>query len=86
MAWGLREKVRGVNEGERELGEDSQVMEGRAGGWGQRWDVAASPYAHDTYRICTSGPSASVARTVRGCVTWQGRSKCPRLAVVGHVA
>ena len=27
--------VRGVNEGERELGEGSQVMEGRADGWGR---------------------------------------------------
>jgi len=35
MAWGLREKVRGGNEGERELGEGSQVMEGRAEGWGR---------------------------------------------------
>jgi len=37
MAWSLREKVRGVNEGEREreLGEGSQVMEGRADGWGR---------------------------------------------------
>ena len=66
MAWGLREKVRGVNEGERELGEGSQVMEGRAGGWGQGWDVAASPCAQDTHRRCASGPSASEARTVRG--------------------
>ena len=36
MAWSLREKVRGVNEGERErAGEGSQVMEGRADGWGR---------------------------------------------------
>ena len=34
MAWGLREKVRGVNEGERRLGGDSQVLEGRADEWG----------------------------------------------------
>ena len=35
MAWSLREKVRGVNEGERRLGEDSQVFEGRADEWGR---------------------------------------------------
>ena len=35
MVWGLREKVRGVNEGERELGEGSQEMEGRADVWGR---------------------------------------------------
>ena len=75
-----------MRERERELGEGSQVMEGRVGGWGQGWDVAASPCAQDTHRRCTSGPSASVARTVRGWVTWQGKSMCPRLTVVGHVA
>jgi len=31
---GLREKVRGVKEGERRLGGDSQVLEGRADEWG----------------------------------------------------
>jgi len=36
MAWSLREKVRGVNEGERELGDDSQVKRGRADEWGPR--------------------------------------------------
>jgi len=35
MAWGLREKVRGVNEEERRLGGDSQVLEGRADEWGR---------------------------------------------------
>ena len=34
MTWGLREKVRVVNEGERRLGGDSQVLEGRADEWG----------------------------------------------------
>ena len=78
---GERERVR-----ERRLGEDSQVLEGRADEWGRGWDVAPGLCTHDTLWGCTSGPFASVARTVRGCVMWQGRSKCPRLAVVGHVA
>ena len=39
MAWGLREKVRGVNEGERRLGGDSQVLEGRADEWGREEGV-----------------------------------------------
>ena len=66
MAWSLREKVRGVNEGDRELGEGSQVMEGRADGWSRGWDVAPRLCARDTHRRCASGPSASEARTVRG--------------------
>jgi hypothetical protein len=36
MAWGLGEKVRGVNEGERRLGGDSQVLEGRTDEWGRK--------------------------------------------------
>ena len=39
MAWGLREKVRGVNEEERRLGGDSQVLEGRADEWGREEGV-----------------------------------------------
>jgi hypothetical protein len=61
-----REGVWGEWEGERELGEGSQVMEGRADGWGRGWDVAPRLCAHDTHRRCASGPSASEAWTVSG--------------------
>ena len=85
MAWSLREKVRGVNEGERA----GRRLPGDGGSGlqvGSGWDVAVSFCAHDTHRRCTSGPSASEPQTVHGWVTWQGKSMCPRLTVVGHVA
>ena len=73
-----REGVWGEWEEERELGEGSQVIEGRADEWGRGWDVAASFCAHDTQRRCTSGPSASESRTVRGWGDVTVKSMSPR--------
>ena len=66
MALLEREGVWGEWEGERELGEGSQGMEGRADRWGRGRDVAPRLCARDTHRRCASGPSANDARTVRG--------------------
>ena len=57
----MRERER-----ERELGEGSQVMEGRADGWGRGWDVAPRLCTRDTHQRYASGPSASDAWIVRG--------------------
>ena len=71
---------------ERGLGDGSQVKRGRADEWARGWDVAPRLCVHDTQQRCTSGPSVSESRTVRGWGDVAVKSMCPRLTVVGHVA
>ena len=66
MAWGKRESsLSEWDEGERARGalveEEAWLTRGVREGY-----VALNFYAHDTHQRCTSGSSASEARTVRG--------------------
>ena len=63
--------VWGEWEGERGLGDGSQVKGVGLTIGARGWDVAPRLCAHDTHQRCIGGPSASEERTVRGWVTWQ---------------
>ena len=75
-----RERVFGESGRERER-ESRGVLgrwRARADEWARGWDVAPRLYAHDTQRRCTSGPSASESRTVRGWGVVAVKSMSPR--------
>ena len=78
MALLEREGVCGAWEGERESRGVLGRWRARADEWARGWDVAPRLCAHDTQRRCTSGPSASESRTVRGWGDVAVKSMSPR--------
>ena len=78
MALLEREGVWGEWEGERESRGVLGRWRARADEWAREGYMASSLCAHDTQRRCTSGPSASESRTVRGWGDVAVKSMSPR--------